>query len=70
MGQNFFLHFIRTKIEANMESDEDRRKKWEENLRREEAKAKSSYVRSCYVCFHGWRHVRWAHIMQVPDKHI
>ena len=41
---SFFLEFVRMKIVESMESDADRRQKWEENLTREARLAASSYV--------------------------
>ncbi|KAI8113374.1 hypothetical protein M9435_003378 [Picochlorum sp. BPE23] len=39
---NFFLDYIRQKIEASMQSSEDRRREWEENLNRETARAQTT----------------------------
>jgi len=41
---SFFLEYFRMKIVESMESDAERRQKWEENLTREARLAASSYV--------------------------
>jgi hypothetical protein len=39
---SFFLDYTRKKIESRMQSSEDRRKEWEENLTREAEQAKKT----------------------------